>query len=140
MSIESAISNGGVSLLLKTESSTTCTSISPVGKLRVLVRAAALDDAADADDPLAPQRSREVVRGARAVAVAAELRVEDELRDAFAIAQIDEDAAAVIAVARHPAEEDDVLAFVCGAELAAVVGSLQLVDESGHWVAQCSIS
>ena len=70
----------------------------------------------------------------------AELRIEDELRDALAVAQVDEDAAAVVAVARDPAEEDDLLAFVCGSELAAVVGSLQLVDESGHWVAQCSIS
>ena len=112
----------------------------PSGKLRVLVAAAALDDAAHADDPLAPQRSREVVRGARAVAVTAEIRIEDELRDALAVAEIDEDAAAVIAVARDPTEEHRLLAFVCGSELAAVVGSLQLVDESGHWVAQCSIS
>ena len=41
------------------------------------------------------------------IAVARELRVEDELRDALAVAQIDEDAAAVVAVARDPAEEDD---------------------------------
>src|SRR5580698_713223 len=67
-------------------------------ELRVLVRAAALHDAAHSDHPLAPQRACEVMRGLRPAAVAGELRVEDELRDAFTIPQIDEDAPAVIAV------------------------------------------
>ena len=61
-----------------------------------------------------------------------ELGIEDELRDPFAVAKVDEDAAAVIAVARDPTEEDDVFAFVGRAKLAAVVRALQLVDESGH--------
>ena len=58
--------------------------------------------------------------------------IEDDLRDALAVAQVDEDAAAVIAVARDPAEEDDLLALVRRAQLAAVVGAFQLVDEPGH--------
>ena len=61
-----------------------------------------------------------------------QLRVEHELRDPLAVAQVDEDAPAVVAVARDPAEEDDLLPLVGRAELGAVVGALQLVDESGH--------
>jgi hypothetical protein len=38
----------------------------------------------------------------------------------------------VIAVARNPTEEDDLLAHVSRAKLGAVVGSFQLVDEAGH--------
>ena len=134
MSISSAISNGGVSLLLKTVSSTTWTSISPVGELAGSCSPPRLfDDAADADDPLAAQRpARASCAFAGASPWPGELGVEDDLRDALAVAQVDEDAAAVVAVARDPAEEDDLLALVGRAELAAVVGSLQLVDESGH--------
>jgi hypothetical protein len=40
------------------------------------------------------------------------LGVEDELGDPLAVAKVDEDAAAVVAVARHPAEEDDLVPFV----------------------------
>ena len=58
--------------------------------------------------------------------------IEDELRDAFAIAQVDEDAPAVVAVAGAPTEEHDLLAFVGGTEAAAVVRSFELVDEPGH--------
>ncbi len=78
--------------------------------------------------------------GARAVAEARQLRIEDELRDALAVAQVDEHAAAMVAVARDPAEEDDGLARVGGTELVGVVRAFQLVDESGHSPAQCSIS
>ena len=58
--------------------------------------------------------------------------LEDDLRDAVAVAQIDEDAAAVIAAGRDPADQDDALADVAGAQGAAVVGSLQVGDELGH--------
>ena len=54
------------------------------------------------------------------------LGLEDDLRDAAAIAQIDEDAAAVIAAGGHPAEEDGALAGVAGAQRAAVVGPFQV--------------
>ena len=58
--------------------------------------------------------------------------VEDHLGHAVAVAQIDEDAAAEVTTVGYPAEEDDFLADVAGAELAAVMGALELVDETGH--------
>ncbi len=99
---------------------------------RVHVRAAAEDRAADADDPLGSERLREVMRLLREIAVARELRVEDDLRDALTVAQIDEDAAAMVAVARHPSEQDDFLAGVRCAQGAVVMRAFELVDESGH--------
>ena len=48
------------------------------------------------------------------------------------IAEIDEDALAVIAVARDPAEQHDLAPLVGGAKLARAVGAFELVDESGH--------
>src|SRR2546428_7538543 len=58
--------------------------------------------------------------------------MEDDLGDAFAIAQINEHAAAVIAMALDPTEENDLFSFVRGAQLTAVVRPFQLVDEPGH--------
>ena len=58
--------------------------------------------------------------------------VEHQLGDALAVAQIDEDAAAVVAPSCDPAEEHDLLAHVAAAQGAATVGALELVDESGH--------
>ena len=69
---------------------------------------------------------------ASACAVGAGVGLEDHLGDAAAIAQIDEHAAAVIAAGVHPAEEDDALAGVAGAQRAAVVGALQVGQELGH--------
>src|SRR5207253_10765355 len=103
---------------------------------RVLVRPAADDAAADADHPLAPQRLRELVGLLRHVPVAALVRIEDDLGDPLAVAEIDEDTAAVIAIARDPAEEDDLFALVGGAQFAAVMGAFQLVDEAGHGAAR----
>ena len=53
-------------------------------------------------------------------------------RDAVAVAQVDEDAAAVIAPAVHPAEEDDVRADVGVPELPAGVSALELGQEGGR--------
>src|SRR5262249_38106808 len=100
---------------------------------RVLVRAAALDHTAHPDDPFATERLREVVGLFRGVAVAFELGVEDELGDALAVAKVDENAASVVSVARHPAEEHNLFRSVGGTELGAVVRSFELVDESGHF-------
>ena len=61
-----------------------------------------------------------------------EIRIEDELGDPFAVPQVDEDAAAVVAVAGHPAEEDDLVPLVGCAEGGGVVRSFQLVDEPGQ--------
>ena len=99
---------------------------------RVHVRAAAQNDAADADDPLGPQACAVSCDVFGEIPVSRELRVEDDLRDALAVAQIDEDAAAVVAVARYPPEKDDFLAGVRCAEGAVVMRAFELVDESGH--------
>ena len=50
------------------------------------------------------------------------LRVEVDLRDALAVAQVAENQAAVIAATAHPAGEGDLLAHVLGAKLAAGAG------------------
>jgi hypothetical protein len=51
-----------------------------------------------------------------------QFRVEDKLGDAFAVAEVDEDAAAVVAIAGDPSEEHDEAALVGRAELATVMG------------------
>ena len=90
--------------------------------------AARLHDAADADHPLAAQRFGDLVRLGRGVGV------EHDLRDAVAVAQIDERDRAVVAAIGHPAEQHDLLADVGGAERAAAMGSFQLVNEAGHLI------
>jgi hypothetical protein len=70
---------------------------------RVLHLAAAADLASDADDPLAAGLVAEIERGL------IDGGVEHQLHEAAAIAQVDEDTAAVIAPALNPAEEHDVL-------------------------------
>src|ERR1019366_4179967 len=84
-------------------------------QLGVLVGATALHDAANAHDPLVPEGTGPVVSRARLLPVTRELGVEHELRDPFAVAQVDEHAAAVVAIARHPSEEHDRRAFVARA-------------------------
>ena len=106
-------------------------------ELGVLVGAAALHDTADADDPLAAQGARDVVGAARRLAVAGKLGIEDDLGDSLTIAQVDEDAAAMISVDRDPPEENDRLALVARPQLGVVVGAFQLVDESGHGGSRC---
>ncbi len=69
------------------------------------------------------------------------LRVEDHLHDAAGVSQVDEDEAAVVAAAVHPAGQCHVLALVFGAQVAAVV-SLQHVPSCAsrrvRRVAQCN--
>ena len=96
------------------------------GQVRVLVAAALDDGAGDADAELSAQLAGE------RCASAATPGLEDHLGEAASIAKIDEHAAAVVAPGMHPAEEDDALAGVAGAERAAVVGSLQICQELGH--------
>ncbi len=50
------------------------------------------------------------------------LRVEDGLDEAIVVTQVDEDEAAVVAAAVHPAGEGDGLALVGGSQFAAGVG------------------
>jgi hypothetical protein len=55
----------------------------------------------------------------------ADFFVEDDLRDAGAVADVEEDEVAVVAPAIDPAHEDDVLPRVFCAELSTHVGALQ---------------
>ena len=92
----------------------------------VLVAAALDDDARDADAELAAQ-----LAGQR-VGLGAGRRLEDDLGEAAAIAQVDEHAAAVVAAGGNPAEQDDALAGVAAAQAAAVMCSLEVDQELGH--------
>ena len=57
------------------------------------------------------------------------LRVEDDLNDAFAVAQIDEDDPAVVAAAMHPAHQDHFFSCVIRLEVPAVMGSFDFRNE-----------
>ena len=59
------------------------------------------------------------------VAFRSQFLVEDDLGDAGAIAEVEEDEVAVVAAAIDPAHEDDLLAGVGGAEVAAHVGAFE---------------
>jgi len=59
-------------------------------------------------------------------------RIEDELGDAVAVAEVDEDAVAVVAIGLDPAGQDDVLADIACAQLAAAMGSRVGREELAH--------
>ena len=124
-SVSSLISNGGVSAREKMCSRVGFDLDLAGRQLRVdVVPPREMTRAGDADAELRAQLAGERVR------LRVDVGLEDDLGDAAAIAQIDEDAAAVIAARGHPAEEDDVaLADVGGAQRAAVVGALQIDEE-----------
>ena len=106
------ISNGGVSAREKMCSLRRLDLDLAGRQLGVDVVAARDDAAGDGDAELGAQLAGERVR------LGVDVGTEDHLRDAGAIAKIDEDAAAVIAARGHPAHEDDVLvADVGGAQL-----------------------
>src|SRR5262249_31394152 len=88
--------------------------------------AARPDLTGDADAPLRPQIAGDGVR--RLV----ELGIEHQLRDALAVAEVDEHAAAVIAVRLHPTGQDDVLADVAGAQGAAAMSPRMRGEEHAH--------
>ncbi len=141
VSISSAISNGGVSALLKIVASATQTSMAPVSILSFTLPSRLDHDAPDADDPLGPGplgggvRVDEVLLLRLQAMLLDRLEVaaiEDDLRHARAVAEVDEDAAAVIAAPRDPAEQHDFLADVRLAQIAAAVRPLELIDETGH--------
>ncbi len=95
-------------------------------QLRVLVPAALADGPRHADTELAAQLGRLRVRRC------AGLGLEDDLGETSAVAQIDEDAPAVIAPGGHPSEEDGARAGVAGAKCAAVVSTFEVDEELGH--------
>jgi hypothetical protein len=91
--------------------------------LALLVDAAAGDDAFDAEDPLGAE-SAGVVAGLHAALVG----VEDDLGEPVAVAQVDEDDAAVVPVIVDPAGEPVGLADVGLAEGAAGDGAVAGFD------------
>ncbi len=60
------------------------------------------------------------------VAVGSQFFVEDDLGDAGAVAEVEEDEVAVVAAAVDPAHEDDLLAGVGGAQVAAQMGAFEI--------------
>ena len=111
--------NGGVRLLLSSLKSVTRSSISPVASFGF-----AMPAGRSATLPVTwiTYSARSVLlsfddRGRRVG------RIEDDLRHAVAVAQVDEQAAAVVAVAVDPAAERDRLADVFGAQFAAGMSS-----------------
>ncbi len=81
---------------------------------------------ANADHPLAPD-----LLGQR-VGVFRGVRIEHDLGQPLAVAQIHEDELAVIPAVIDPTEQHDLLADVGGSQGTQVMGSFQLVDEAGH--------
>ena len=86
-------------------------------------RAAAADVAFDGDDVLGARGVGLVVRGA-------DLLVDDDLRDAGAVAQVEEDEVAVVAAAVDPAHQNHVLPRVFRAKLATHAASVANCPES----------
>ena len=108
------ISNGGVGVALKTSSSWTRTSIAPVLSLGFsLPGEPGGDGPPDADDVLVAELAR------RAPGAPAGLGLEDDLGQAVAVAEVDEDQPAEVAPGVHPAVEDDRLPDVVGRQFAA---------------------
>ena len=94
------------------------------------LRRAAFDEPAHADHKLRP----------KPLGLRQQLLVvaDDDLRDAFAIADIDEEHAAEIAHAVHPAEERRVGAEIVGAQRAAGVSSFPVAELFCHLVSRCT--
>lgn len=87
------------------------------------IGAAGGDLAGDADDPFGAELAGFFVKG-----FAAGVGVEDELGEAVAVAEVDEDETAVVAIGMDPAGELDGFADVGAAELAAGVGAIARLD------------
>jgi hypothetical protein len=87
------------------------------------------DDAGGAEDPLRAHRPRHLVRGR-----AAEVDIEDELREAVAVAEVDEHELAVVAVNVDPAGQFHLFADVGFTKLAAGMGAVTGLDGFGHGV------
>ena len=55
------------------------------------------------------------------------IRIEDDLDEAFAVAQIDEDHAAVVAAPVHPAHQRDRLAQMAAIDASTIIGAFQII-------------
>ena len=96
------------------------------GELRVHVRAARDHLAAHADAVLEAQLVGQLLQ------LLAGVFLEDDLRQAGAVAQVDEHRSPVVATVVHPAEQDHLAAGLPGGQLAAGMGPLHVADEFGH--------
>ena len=124
--MSSATGNGGVFASFSTSSCRTTTSTSPVASFGLTVSARAPPHApAHADHEL---RAQALGLGHQRLVVL----VEDHLRDAGAIADVDEQQAAQVADAVHPSEQHDVGADVVGAQRAAGMGAGQIAELLSH--------
>ena len=115
----SAGENGGTRESFRTSSSLAANSTSPVGILGLIALGVALTQLA--------LRGHDILRthvlGLR-VTIGREVLIEDNLGDAGAVAEIEEDEVAVIAAAIDPAHQDDIFAGIAGAKLTAGMGAL----------------
>ena len=99
-SVSSLMWKGGVLAGLRTSASVAATSISPVGRSAFSVPGGAGDGAAYEEDVLAAASSATAWARRRP-------GVEDDLDEAGVVPEVDEDEAAVVAAAVHPAGERD---------------------------------
>ena len=113
--------NGGVRDSFRIQILSTTTSTSPVAMLGLMVSAVR-----SATMPSTAITYSARTSSALAVHGGVDVLVEDDLGDAVAVAQVDEDHAAQIAAAMHPAHQKDGLAGVGGAQLAAGVRAAQV--------------
>ena len=102
------------------------------GNLGIDVAAARDDLATRGDDPLAAHAVGDAVHVGRGTGLAGGIGFAAQLHDTSAIADVEKDDAAMIAEALHPAEDDGLGTDVGGAELAVVLGTLEVGDEAGH--------
>ena len=123
--------NGGVRDSLRIQMREATTSISPVARLGLTEaspRSATLPF--HGDHVFRPHLLGALMHGG------IHILVEDHLGDAFTVAQIDENDAAMVAAPVDPAHQEHVLAGVGGAQLAAGVGAAKLAQKiqyDGGW-------
>ena len=113
--------------MFNTSSAVTPTSISPVGIFALFVPAGRCADfAGDAHDAFAAERGglREQFR--RQIG-----RIENRLRAAFAVADVNEDEAAEVAAGMNPAGERDGLPDVRRAQFVAMMRAFHVKQNSG---------
>ena len=119
---------GGVSAGLRILSSSTRTSISPVGSLGL-----AMPSGRGSTRPRTPITYS--LRRAWALACTSgfDLRVEHHLGDAFPVAQIDENDAAVVPAAQDPAHQHHLFAHRFSVQGVAVMGSSHVAEDVCQW-------
>jgi len=88
------------------------------GQLRILIGSATRYNSTYTNDPLGSHSLSTHVCLLKEVAMTLKYWVKDNLRDALSVAEVEKYAPAVVAITRHPAEEDNLFAFVGGAKVA----------------------